>query len=101
MFSFSFFAPHFAGNLLYIQRIKDSPWQKPGQPVSFHDMLSHVPVCGGVKNYPRGLYRNRSLSLLFLMCSFAWMSVMAFDVTKTFVFHGKTLSSFVQFFGNK
>lgn len=27
----------------------------------------------------------------FLMCSFAWMSVMAFDVTKTFVFHGKTL----------
>lgn len=65
MFSFSFFAPHFAGNLLYIQRIKDSPWQKPGQPVSFHDMLSHVPVCGGVKNYPRGLYRNRSLSLLF------------------------------------
>lgn len=37
----------------------------------------------------------------FLMCSFAWMSVMAFDVTKTFVFHGKTLSSFIQFFGNK
>ena len=37
----------------------------------------------------------------FLMCSFAWMSVMTFDVTKTFVFHGKTLSSFIQFFGNK
>jgi len=25
----------------------------------------------------------------FLLCSFAWMSVMAFDVAKTFVFHGK------------
>ena len=28
----------------------------------------------------------------FLLGSFAWMSVMAFDVTKTFVFHGKKCS---------
>lgn len=29
----------------------------------------------------------------FLLCSFAWMSVMAFDVAKTFVFQGKKLYS--------
>ena len=28
----------------------------------------------------------------FLLCSFAWMSVMAFDVAKTFAFHGKKCS---------
>ena len=31
----------------------------------------------------------------FLLCSFAWMSVMAFDVTKTFVFQGKKCSHLV------
>ena len=31
----------------------------------------------------------------FLLCSFAWMSVMAFDVAKTFVFHGKKCSHYL------
>ena len=30
----------------------------------------------------------------FLLCSFAWMGVMAFDVAKTFVFHGKKCSQY-------
>jgi len=31
----------------------------------------------------------------FLLCQFAWMSVMAFDVAKTFVFHGKKCFHYV------
>ena len=31
----------------------------------------------------------------FVLCSFAWMSIMAFDVLKTFVFHGKICHFFL------
>ena len=34
----------------------------------------------------------------FLLCSFAWMSVMAFDVVKTFAFHGKKCCQFLVVF---
>lgn len=49
-----------------------------------------------------GLRNNQALCTViaillhyFLLCSFAWMSVMAFDVTKTFVFHGKKCSHYL------
>ena len=58
--------------------------------MSFAMIFYHISLfVAGLRNIQALCTGIAILLHYFLLCSFAWMSVMAFDVTKTFVFRGK------------